>query len=345
MRGMTTSAGTRGRARLSRRGLAVCLGVLWLADGALQLQPVMFTRTFATGIIAPAGQGQPGPVHWVVNLAASAIGTHPGAYNAAFAGIQLALGLALLWRRTAPLALAGSVAWALGVWITGEGVGGILGGQTGMLGGFPGAALLYAVLAVAAWPGLRAGADRLPPARWLRPAWALLWGAAAIVQVLPGQLGGSAVSGALTNSLSGVPGPLASASRLLAGQSGSGIWPSVVLAVLFAGIGTLALLPGRPGPAVAAIAGIAAAAGIWLLAEGFGGLGTGSATDPNTGPLLILFAAAMWSAARGLRHRAGSAPPDRHTASPAAPRSEREPAVVLAGAPSTTQIPSRGRNR
>ena len=33
---------------------------------------------------------------------------------------------------------------------------------------------------------------------------------------------------------------------------------------------------------------------IWVFGENFGGLLTGQATDPNTGPLLILLAVAYW---------------------------------------------------
>ena len=41
------------------------------------------------------------------------------------------------------------------------------------------------------------------------------------------------------------------------------------------------------------------AAVIWV-AEGLGGILTGSGTDPNSGPLLALFALAYWPTARPL---------------------------------------------
>ena len=53
------------------------------------------------------------------------------------------------------------------------------------------------------------------------------------------------------------------------------------------------------------------AAALWL-AEGLGGILTGSATDPGTGPLLALLALAFWPAAPA----AGPAAP---AAAPAAP--------------------------
>ncbi len=279
--------------RVSKRGLQLGLGGLWLLDGALQLQPVMFSKTFATQILAHAGAGQPGFVRALVSTGGSVVGSHPVAFNVIFAAIQLALGIGLLWRRTSRVTLVASIAWAAGVWVLGEGVGGLLSGQEGLLLGAPGAALLYAVLAVAAWPRRDASAE--PPARWLRPAWAVLWIGFAVLQLLPGSISGSAVASAFTSSLDGVPGPLAAASRWLAGVAGGyGPAAAVILAVLFAAIAAAALRPGR-WPFAAGLAGLAVALGVWVLAEGLGGVGTGQATDPSTGPLLALAAVAMWS--------------------------------------------------
>jgi hypothetical protein len=47
-------------AGITRRGLQIALGILWLIEGAVQAQPFMFTKGLATAVIAPAGQGQPG---------------------------------------------------------------------------------------------------------------------------------------------------------------------------------------------------------------------------------------------------------------------------------------------
>jgi hypothetical protein len=299
--------------RMTRRGLQIGLGVIWLLDGALQLQPVMFTKDFATQIIAPAGAGQPGFVHSVVSLGATVIGSHPVPFGVLFAVVQLAIGFGLLWRRTSRPALAASIAWAVGVWVTGEGLGGLFGSGSSMLTGAPGAAILYAVLAVAAWPRRDGQAE---PARWLRPAWAVVWAGFAVLQLLPGRISGGAVSASLTGSLDSVPGPLTSASRGIASvAAGHGVAASVLLAAAFAGIAVAALLP-RPGPAAAATIGAMVALAAWLLAQGLGGIGTGQATDPDTGPLLVLFAVAMWSAV-----------PRRHAAVAAlrtAPEGERQ---------------------
>jgi hypothetical protein len=139
-----------GSAGVTRRHLQVALGLLWLLDGALQAQPFMFTSGFATQVIAAAGQGQPGfvsaPVHWVSTV----IAAHPVAWNVPFAAIQLMLGVGLLVPRTARLALAASIGWALGVWYLGEGLGGLASGHASLITGAPGSAVLYAV-----WPAPR----------------------------------------------------------------------------------------------------------------------------------------------------------------------------------------------
>ena len=134
---------------ITRRHLQLSLAVLWLFDGILQCQPYMFSRNFAQGILVPASQGQPrlvaGPLHVVTSLVLA----QPALANAAFALTQIGLGLFLFSRRHARAALIASIAWALGVWFFGEGLGGIVAGAN-LLSGAPGAALLYAVIALLA---------------------------------------------------------------------------------------------------------------------------------------------------------------------------------------------------
>jgi hypothetical protein len=64
---MTTHPLTLRRARApltfgAERKLQIALGLIWLIDGALQLQPFMFGRAFVTRIIAPNETAQPGPL-------------------------------------------------------------------------------------------------------------------------------------------------------------------------------------------------------------------------------------------------------------------------------------------
>ena len=74
----------------------------------------MFTPGFATQVVGAAGQGQPVFVSVPVHSVSTVIAVHPVAWNVPFAALQLVLGLGLLARRTARVALAASITWALG---------------------------------------------------------------------------------------------------------------------------------------------------------------------------------------------------------------------------------------
>jgi hypothetical protein len=278
------------RRHLSRRDLQVALGLLWLLDGVLQAQPFMFTRDFATQVIAPAGQGQPGfvsvPLHWTSTV----IAAHPVAWNVPFAGIQLLLGVGLLVRRTARLTLAASIAWALAVWYLGEGLSGLASGHASLITGAPGSAVLYALLAAAAWP--RRDGSRDAPALWLAFAWAVVWLGAAAFQALPGQNTGDAVARALTGGAGTAPGWLASPDNSVgawAVHHGALVVVVLVAAEVLIGIGALA----RTTRTAAITCGLALTLAIWVLGQDLGQLYTGQATDPNSGPLLALMAVAL----------------------------------------------------
>jgi len=49
-----TSTVDSGRRHVTRRNIQIALGVTWLFDGILQLQPFMFSRGFATKVIGPS---------------------------------------------------------------------------------------------------------------------------------------------------------------------------------------------------------------------------------------------------------------------------------------------------
>jgi hypothetical protein len=267
--------------------------MLWILDGALQAQPFMFTRAFATQVVAPVGQGQPGfvsgPVHW----ASTEIAAHPVAWNLPFAAIQLLIGVGLLVPRTARLALAASIAWALGVWYLGEGFAGLASGHTSLITGAPGSAFVYALLAAAAWP--RRDNSRVAPAPWLRWAWALIWVGAAVFQALPGQNSGSAVASALT----GAPAWLASLDNSVgawAAHHGLLVVAVIVAAEALVGIGALARATRIPAVAL----GLGLTVAFWLLGQDLGALSSGQATDPNTGPALALMGVVLLLGSSGI---------------------------------------------
>jgi len=304
-----SQAGVTRRPLLTRRSLRYALGLLWLLDGVLQLQPFMFTRGFARLVIAPTAAGQPffvaAPVRWNAHL----IGAHPALFNGAFAGVQLALGIGLLLPRTCRLALVASIAWAGGVWYLGEGLGGVAGGHVSGLVGAPGAALLYAVLALAAWPGRHQPLEASPeaatrPPRWILKAWAALWLGYAVLSLLPGNGSSSAIEGQLSSSASTVSPWLADLDHWVADAvHGAGAGSGVLLVAAQLSIGLLALGRGRLQRA-ALWSGMALALVYWAGGQSFGQLFSGQATDPSTGPLLVLMGLAGLGAVGRSRHLA-----------------------------------------
>jgi len=287
---------------LDRRGVRVALALLWFLDGALQLQPAMFTRSFADQVVAPAATGQPSWVAWLVLHSAHLVASHPFASDLGFALVQLLLGLLLLVPRTARAALVASVVWATGVWVVGEGLGGIAGGTASILTGAPGAALLYGVLALAAWPlgGATGGLGRGEPAgAWFPRIWAALWVALGLSTLLPANGSSSKLAGQLTQVAGTVPAWLGRVDDAVAsvvrssGPVGFALLVAVPLAVGLCGLGQ-----GRIRR-VAAWGGVVVALATWVVGESFGQLGSGSATDPNTGPLLVVAALALLGTVRG----------------------------------------------
>jgi hypothetical protein len=136
------------------RILTISLGGLWLLDGILQLQPAMFTSAFVQQVLAPTLQGQPSAIAAIINFGITVWNLNPFAFNVVAAGIQLLIGVMLILTfrrgdgRTKRFALWLSVAWALIIWIFGEGFGMIATGNATFYTGAPGSALLYAILAL-----------------------------------------------------------------------------------------------------------------------------------------------------------------------------------------------------
>lgn len=296
-----TATSLRRRPRVTRRGLQIALGVLWLLDGALQLQPSMFGSGFASQVLAPAGHGQPGWVAAGVHWAATLVGAHPTLWDSLFALVQLAIGAGLLWRPLVRIALVGSVAWAAAVWYLGEGLGGMASGRASLLTGAPGAVLLYGVLAFVVWPARDPGAPEGwrgwlrhdssgPPALWTPIAWAAVWVGGAVLQALPGQNTAGDLADSLMGDMPawqmGLNSAIADHVRA-AGVEDNWLLLAVLVAIGLGGLGGLRLrtAAGWSGAVVATV--------FWVVGEGFGGLFSGQATDPNTGPLLVLLALAL----------------------------------------------------
>jgi hypothetical protein len=275
----------------TRRKLQLALGACWLLDGILQFQPSMFTKAFPE-MLAGSAAGNPAFVAGPVTWSAALITHHLVVLGAVFAAIQVALGLGIAWRPTVRLALAASVLWSLAVWFLGEGLGGVLAGQASLADGAPGAVILYALLAVLLWP-----AEKERPARFIAARavgektaltlWTVLWASMAYFALQPG-LGGE-IKDMAAGQPTWVSWPVTHTASLLSGQAPlTAILLAAALAVAAVGV----WLPARTARAAIVLA-LVLAVFLWL-AQGFGALFTGAATDPNSGPLLILLALAYW---------------------------------------------------
>jgi hypothetical protein len=288
-----------------RRGLQIALGLVWLLDAALQFQPYMFGRTFVSMVLAPANMGNPAviasPAMWASRLISHGVPV----WNTAFALIQLAIAVGMLWRPAVKAALAVSIVWSVSVWWLGEGLGGVLAGTASPVTGAPGAIILYALIAILVWPTRSGGPgnDGAGPGgvaaagplgrRWSTAAWFVLWGSFAYLILQPAVRAAPGLGDTLAGEAAGEPGWLAALDRAAAAAAGShGLAISIVLAAAFILIATGVLFPAtaRPALALAIVVGLA----IWVVGENFGEILTGTGTDPNTGPLLILLAVAYW---------------------------------------------------
>jgi hypothetical protein len=279
-----------------RRVLQLGLAAVWLLDGVLQYQSWMFTKAFGQ-MLAGAASGNPAVIASPITWDAHLVEHYPVLLNAVFATIQLLLGLGIAWRPTVRVALGASIAWSLAVWWLGEGLGGVLATPDSAVAGGPGAVILYALLAVLLWPTDRPSpltppfvAARAVGAPVARALWLVLWGSMAVLQLLPVNRAPQAVHDDITAMAAGEPRWLAA---LVHGTGSLTAHRGLAFSIAL-----LALAVYLPAPAVRATVVAAVVAGllIWIPGQAFGGILAGGMTDPNSGPLLVLIAAAYWPA-------------------------------------------------
>ena len=297
----------RARRRVTPTGLRVALGAIWLFDGMLQFQPFMFTRSFVNDVLVPSAQGDPGFVARPTLSIAHFIAPDIVAWNAVFATIQVLIGAGIiigaLRRRPGllRLALAGSFAWSVLVWWLSEGLGGALTAGS-PLSGAPGAVILYVIIGVLLWPGRPAGEDLAPaPQLGGTPAkgvWLGFWVFSGFLLLEPANQTKGAISSLIAQAASGEPGFL---NRLLSAAArslqGTDPWLDMLLALAMLAIGIAVAFNFQSRAFLAA--SIVLAIAIWIFGEALGGILTGQGTDPNTGPLLVLFALGMWAGVAG----------------------------------------------
>ena len=293
--GPSGSAHKRTRAQRSRRGLWRGLGVLWLFDALLQAQPAMFTAAFVSGVLAPAASGQPPWIAVLLQLADGLWSRFLVPANIVAIVAQTAIAVLLLVapeRKWGRLGLLLSIAWGIGVWLFGEGLGGLFTGFATFITGAPGSVVLYVLgaifLLIPGW--LWEGGDVL---RWLEEVLGFLWIGSAVLQALPSAgfwtadgLGGIFASAASSPDPAFLSAPIASFAASVAAAPVA--WNLRFVAVM-ALLG-IALVQGW-APLVTYGLAIAWSFFSWWFGQAFGMLGTGLSTDPNSGIVwMLLFA-------------------------------------------------------
>lgn len=261
--------------RRLERILTICLGVFWLLDGILQLQPAMFTNVFVNTILAPTLQNQPSFIADIIAFGIRIFSINSFWFNLGSALIQLLIGALLLFpvrNNARRIGLWFSVAWALIIWIFGEGFGLLATGSATFYTGAPGSALLYLIIALCllySWQGK------------LSIAAGVIFLLGSVLNLMP-----MFWQPTMLSTLSIIPG----ISGLLGTLGATGTMYGNIIAVdLLMLLGLfLIFIPNR----TVAWVSIAFLAIVWVVGQNFGGLQTfpfGTATDPNSAPLLALF--------------------------------------------------------
>src|ERR1700733_14284205 len=302
----------------TQRTVQVILGLFWILDAALQFQPYMFGQGFVHTFILANASGQPAPIAWFLTHMGHFLSPHIAVWNTFFALIQLCIGTGLLFRRTVRPALVVSFFWALGVWVLGEGLGMLFTGTATALTGAPGSVFIYGCLGLMAWPrrgtraadqvtadeqhtedleleGVASSASGRGIGGVVTPlaVWSGYWVLAAVLFVLPANRTPTSVASAIVGMAPGTPSFYAHFLTNVGGHFDStGLETAWVLAIASLVIGLGPLLTRRPTGFL--FAGGLLAAVLWITGQGWlGGIFSGSGTDPNTGPLIIVLALAM----------------------------------------------------
>jgi hypothetical protein len=297
----TAASRSKSDFHVTPRGVQIALGLLWILDGLLQLQPYFFSQNFLSQMIGSMASGQPGLIQWTINAAVQIATPYRVEFNAMFALIQLAIGTGLIaGRRWVKPALAVSFGWSFIVWWFGEGLGLIPGGLASPLTGAPGAVLIYALVGVIVWPAeeapdTSAASGGLLGDHYARLLWGVLWLFLALSMVQVVSRDANAFSSTFATAASSSPGPFAGLNSGLASMlAGRGSGPALILAVVLAVIG-IAVYFNWQRNAFLLLSSVLALF-IWITAQFFGGIFSGQGTDPNSGPLLVLLAATLWVA-------------------------------------------------
>lgn len=296
---------------LTQTRLRQILGILWLIDGLLQLQPLMFTMNMINGIMVPMIQAQPASIganlQWIVQVTTE----HIELMNWSIAIIQIGIGLCLIFGHWVKPAVIVSIFWAIAVWYAGEGLSMLLTGQGSVLTGAPGSVLLYPLLGLVIYPrhslymdtSSTSAADNTHEEgilsrlqlRWILAGF---WFFAALLQLQPYWWQSGRISEAI-GSMAGQGGlnnffvdPVLL--RISATTANMETPLNIAMIVIFLALGIALALAKDAQIRPSLVLSIVVSLIIWYCAEAFGMILTGMATDFNSGLILVVIALACW---------------------------------------------------
>ena len=228
-----------GRLRVTRRGIQVTLGWIWLLDGLLQFQSFMYSHAFLAEVIEPTAEGQPGFIRNPILKFAHLYAHDITLWNTLAAEIQLFIGLGLIlggrWVRPA---LFTSYFWAPIVWWFGEGLATLFSAPASPLMGAPGAVLLYMLIGLMVWPKDDNAAGKPVDGGLLgrfggRIVWSVVWLEAAVLWLLHVDRTKNAIKAQITGMAEASPHWLATNLHSVAKDfGGDGASTATVLAIL-----------------------------------------------------------------------------------------------------------------
>jgi hypothetical protein len=127
-----------------------------------------------------------------------------------------------------------------------------------------------------------------------RVIWAVVWGCLAFFALLGANRSPDGLHDIFSGMAPGEPGWLSSVDIHVANVlADRGLVASILIAIVLAAVALRAVIPTTLAR-VSIVLGIVAALAIWVIGQNFGGILAGGATDPSSGPLLILLALAYW---------------------------------------------------
>jgi hypothetical protein len=283
---------------LSLKRIRQILGVLWLIDGLLQLQPLMFTMNMVNKVIDPITSGQPALIasnlQWIVTI----ITKNLVAANIIIALVQITLGILLLSGRWTRGTVIVSIFWALLVWYGGEGMSQLLTGQASALTGAPGAVLLYPLIGLLVYPSKNDPEQDLITRTTFRWLLAGFWLLAALLQLQPYWWQSGQISGAISGMI-GMGGgnnfivdPILN--TIASTTAAIEVPLNILLIVIFLALAISLVVVKDAQRRPVLIVSLIVSALIWYATQALGGIFTGMATDFNSGLLLVIMTLACW---------------------------------------------------